>query len=181
MGTVVKRLGGVIVVAVITCALAACASLTGGMADNKPLDQLENLGAGTKADYQSRMDQASEADKKTILAEANQVNAVVGAELVSADSAVKGAKFQLKDDKTVVMDQNLAPLMSNATNWRVGDRSIDLCTDASCEYYSSWTVTPKSGSGLGGGKLTGYTLTLLIENEEEAASVNVTREFTLGK
>ena len=71
--------------------------------------------------------------------------------------------------------------MSNATNWRVGDRSIDLCTDASCEYYSSWTVTPKSGSGLGGGKLTGYTLTLLIENEEEAASVNVTREFTLGK
>ena len=179
MGTAVKRLGGAIAVAAVTCALVACASLTGGMADNKPLDQLENLGAGTKADYQSRMDQASEAEKKTILAEANQVNAVVGAELVSADSAVKGAKFQLKDDKTVVMDQNLAPLMSNATNWRVGDRSIDLCTDADCEYYSSWTVTPKTGSG--GGGLSGYTLTLLIENEAEAANINVTREFTLGK
>lgn len=179
MGTVVKRLGGVIVVAVMTCALAACGQLGGGASSNKPLDQLENLGAGTKADYQSRMDQASEGDKQKILTEANQVNAVVGAELVSADSAVKGAKFQLKDDKTVVMDQNFAPLMSNATNWRVGDRSIDLCTDASCEYYSSWTVAPKTGSG--GGGLSGYTLTLLIENEEEAASVNVTREFTLGK
>lgn len=179
MGTVVKRLGGVIVVAMMTCALAACGQLGGGASSNKPLDQLENLGAGTKADYQSRMDQASEGDKQKILAEANQVNAVVGAELVSADSAVKGAKFQLKDDKTVVMDQNFAPLMSNATNWRVGDRSIDLCTDASCEYYSSWTVAPKTGSG--GGSLSGYTLTLLIENEAEAANVNVTREFALGK
>ena len=179
MGTVVKRLGGVIVVAVMTCALAACGQLGGGASSNKPLDQLENLGAGTKADYQSRMDQASEADKKTILAEANQVNAVVGAELVLDDPSAKGGKFQLKDDKTVVMDQSIAPLMSNATNWRVGDRSIDLCTDADCEYYSSWTVTPKTGSG--GGGLSGYTLTLLIENEAEAANVNVTREFALGK
>ena len=179
MGTRVKRMGGALAAIVAACALTACGQLGGGASSNKPLDQLENLGAGTKADYQSRMDQASEADKKTILAEANQVNAVVGAELVSADSAVKGAKFQLKDDKTVVMDQNLAPLMSNATNWRVGDRSIDLCTDADCEYYSSWTVTPKTGSG--GGGLSGYTLTLLIENEAEAANVSVTREFTLGK
>ena len=179
MGTHVKRMGGALAAVAAVCALAACGQLGGGASSNKPLDQLENLGAGTKADYQSRMDQASEGDKQKILAEANQVNAVVGVPLVSADGAVTGAKFQLKTDKTVEVDKNLAPLMSNATNWRVGDRSIDLCTDADCEYYSSWTVTPKTGSG--GGGLSGYTLTLLIENEAEAGSINVTREFTLGK
>ena len=177
MGIIVKRLAVAAAGAVLVWGASACASLGGEAL--KPLDQLENLGAGTKADYQSRMDQASEADKKTILAEANQVNAVVGAELVLDDPSAKGGKFQLKDDKTVVMDQSIAPLMSNATNWRVGDRSIDLCADADCEYYSSWTVAPKTGSG--GGGLSGYTLTLLIENEAEAANVNVTREFTLGK
>lgn len=179
MGTRVKRMGGALAAIAAACALTACGQLGGGASSNKPLDQLENLGAGTKADYQSRMDQASEGDKQKILAEANQVNAVVGAELVLDDPSAKGAKFQLKDDKTVVMDQSIAPLMSNATNWRVGDRSIDLCTDADCEYYSSWTVAPKTGSG--GGGLSGYTLTLLIENEAEAANINVTREFTLGK
>ena len=177
MGIIVKRLAVAAAGAVLVWGASACASLGGEAL--KPLDQLENLGAGTKADYQSRMDQASEGDKQKILAEANQVNAVVGAELVLDDPSAKGAKFQLKDDKTVVMDQSIAPLMSNATNWRVGDRSIDLCTDADCEYYSSWTVAPKTGSG--GGGLSGYTLTLLIENEAEAGSINVTREFTLGK
>ncbi len=177
MGIIVKRLAVAAAGAVLVWGASACASLGGEAL--KPLDQLENLGAGTKADYQSRMDQASEGDKQKILAEANQVNAVVGAELVLDDPSAKGGKFQLKDDKTVVMDQSIAPLMSNATNWRVGDRSIDLCTDADCEYYSSWTVTPKTGSG--GGGLSGYTLTLLIENEAEAGSINVTREFTLGK
>lgn len=177
MGIIVKRLAVAAAGAVLVWGASACASLGGEAL--KPLDQLENLGAGTKADYQSRMDQAPEGDKQKILAEANQVNAVVGAELVLDDPSAKGGKFQLKDDKTVVMDQSIAPLMSNATNWRVGDRSIDLCTDADCEYYSSWTVAPKTGSG--GGGLSGYTLTLLIENEAEAANVNVTREFTLGK
>ena len=177
MGIIVKRLAVAAAGAVLVWGASACASLGGEAL--KPLDQLENLGAGTKADYQSRMDQASEGDKQKILAEANQVNAVVGAELVLDDPSAKGGKFQLKDDKTVVMDQSIAPLMSNATNWRVGDRSIDLCTDADCEYYSSWTVTPKTGSG--GGGLSGYTLTLLIEKEAEAGSINVTREFTLGK
>ena len=177
MGIIVKRLAVAAAGAVLVWGASACASLGGEAL--KPLDQLENLGAGTKADYQSRMDQASEGDKQKILAEANQVNAVVGAELVLDDPSAKGGKFQLKDDKTVVMDQSIAPLMSNATNWRVGDRSIDLCTDADCEYYSSWTVAPKTGSG--GGGLSGYTLTLLIENEAEAGSINVTREFTLGK
>lgn len=177
MGIIVKRLAVAAAGAVLVWGASACASLGGEAL--KPLDQLENLGAGTKADYQSRMDQASEGDKQKILAEANQVNAVVGAELVLDDPSAKGGKFQLKDDKTVVMDQSIAPLMSNATNWRVGDRSIDLCTDADCEYYSSWTVAPKTGSG--GGGLSGYTLTLLVENEAEAANVNVTREFTLGK
>ena len=177
MGIIVKRLAVAAAGAVLVWGASACASLGGEAL--KPLDQLENLGAGTKADYQSRMDQASEGDKQKILTEANQVNAVVGAELVLDDPSAKGGKFQLKDDKTVVMDQSIAPLMSNATNWRVGDRSIDLCTDADCEYYSSWTVAPKTGSG--GGGLSGYTLTLLVENEAEAANVNVTREFTLGK
>lgn len=177
MGIIVKRLAVAAAGAVLVWGASACASLGGEAL--KPLDQLENLGAGTKADYQSRMDQASEGDKQKILTEANQVDAVVGAELVLDDPSAKGGKFQLKDDKTVVMDQSIAPLMSNATNWRVGDRSIDLCTDADCEYYSSWTVAPKTGSG--GGGLSGYTLTLLIENEAEAANVNVTREFTLGK
>ena len=177
MGIIVKRLAVAAAGAVLVWGASACASLGGEAL--KPLDQLEHLGAGTKADYQSRMDQASEGDKQKILAEANQVNAVVGVPLVSADGAVTGAKFQLKTDKTVEVDKNLAPLMSNATNWRVGDRSIDLCTDADCEYYSSWTVAPKTGSG--GGSLSGYTLTLLVENEAEAANVNVTREFTLGK
>lgn len=177
MGIIVKRLAVAAAGAVLVWGASACASLGGEAL--KPLDQLENLGAGTKADYQSRMDQAPEGDKQKILAEANQVNAVVGAELVLDDPSAKGGKFQLKDDKTVVMDQSIAPLMSNATNWRVGDRSIDLCTDADCEYYSSWTVAPKTGSG--GGGLSGYTLTLLVENEAEAANVNVTREFTLGK
>ena len=177
MGIIVKRLAVAAAGAVLVWGASACASLGGEAL--KPLDQLENLGAGTKADYQSRMDQASEGDKQKILAEANQVDAVVGAELVLDDPSAKGGKFQLKDDKTVVMDQSIAPLMSNATNWRVGDRSIDLCTDADCEYYSSWTVAPKTGSG--GGSLSGYTLTLLVENEAEAANVNVTREFTLGK
>lgn len=177
MGIIVKRLAVAAAGAVLVWGASACASLGGEAL--KPLDQLENLGAGTKADYQSRMDQAPEGDKQKILAEANQVNAVVGAELVLDDPSAKGGKFQLKDDKTVVMDQSIAPLMSNATNWRVGDRSIDLCTDADCEYYSSWTVAPKTGSG--GGGLSGYTLTLLVENEAEAGSINVTREFTLGK
>ena len=177
MGIIVKRLAVAAAGAVLVWGASACASLGGEAL--KPLDQLENLGAGTKADYQSRMDQASEGDKQKILTEANQVDAVVGAELVLDDPSAKGGKFQLKDDKTVVMDQSIAPLMSNATNWRVGDRSIDLCTDADCEYYSSWTVAPKTGSG--GGSLSGYTLTLLVENEAEAANVNVTREFTLGK
>lgn len=180
MGIVVKRLVAAVAGAVLVWGASACSSLGEGAL--KPLDQLENLGAGTKADYQSRMDQAPEGDKEKILSEANQVNAVVGVPLVSVGGSVNGAKFQLKADKTVEVDQNLAPLMSNATNWRVGDRSIDLCTDASCEYYSSWTVTPKTGgSGGGSGALSGYTLALLIENEAEAANVNVTREFALGK
>ena len=84
MGTHVNRVGGALVAVALACALAACAPLGGGSA-GKPLDQLENLGAGTKADYQSRMDQASEGDKQKILAEANQVNAVVGAEMVLDD------------------------------------------------------------------------------------------------
>ena len=173
MGIIVKRLAVAAAGAVLVWGASAFASLGGEAL--KPLDQLENLGAGTKADYQSRMDQAPEGDKQKILAEANQVNAVVGVPLVSADGAVTGAKFQLKTDKTVEVDKNLAPLMSNATNWRVGDRSIDLCTDADCEYYSSWTVDVEGSSS----DVT-YVWTLKIEGPDQPAQPLV-RRFKVSK
>ena len=65
--------------------------------------------------------------------------------------------------------------MSNATNWRVGDRSIDLCTDADCEYYSSWTVDVEGSSS----DVT-YVWTLKVEGPDQPAQPLV-RRFKVSK
>ena len=109
------------------------------------IDALENIGDGLKAEYKQRLAEANDdAERERIGAEAAGLSAVVGRALRPVDMTGDSdqSRFSLNEDGTVTAtDPAFHALMSNATHWRVGDSTIDLCTDDTCRYYSSWDLT----------------------------------------
>lgn len=130
-------------------AFGGCANLIGSQSggatpEAKAIDALQYIGPGLKEDYKARIAQASDTDKAVILEEATRISGIVGQRLTVFDIDVNAEPrtLELFEDGTLkASDKKLWGFVSYATHWRVGDRTIDMCEDESCAYYSSWTVS----------------------------------------
>ena len=71
---------------------------------------------------------------------------------------LKDKPFRLNSDGTVTGPAETLLYMSKATNWRLQDGTLDLCTSQDCKYWSSWTVAPGESSPFARGKV--YVLSL---------------------
>lgn len=138
---------------VVLGAILLATSLSGCSSDPaEKIDALPYIGVGLKSDYKERI--AAAEDRTTvdaIVEEATRISAVVGTPMSPFDllGEMSDSEFMLNEDGTVTAtNDRFHALMSNATHWRLGDRTMDLCTDESCEYYSSWDVTYVIESGL---------------------------------
>ena len=112
---------------------------------SKEIDALSYIGDGLKSDYKMRIEAAQNDDEmKEIVEEATRVSNVVGTPMRPFDllGEMSDSDFMLNEDGTVTAtNEKFHALMSNATHWRLGDRTMHLCTDETCEYYSEWDVS----------------------------------------
>lgn len=127
----------------LTAGLAGCSS-DGSAGPAEAIDALPYIGDGLKSDYKERIAAAEdEAAADAIVEEATRISAVVGTPMSPFDllGEMSDSEFMLNEDGTVTAtNDQFHALMSYATHWRLGDRTMDLCTDESCEYYSSWDI-----------------------------------------
>lgn len=129
-------------------ALTACSDEGGGASavgpNEKAIDALAYIGDGLKEDYKKQVAAADSEDAKTaIVEEATRVSGVVGQTLTyfDVDPGTPRTLELAKDGTVAASEKELSGMMSYATHWRVGDRTIDLCEDEKCAYYSSWRIS----------------------------------------
>lgn len=131
-----------LVLALGAVSLGGCVG-SGSKASEQAIDALPNIGAGLKEDYKAELAEAGgESEQKAVVEKATRVNNVVGQELTFFD-LIDSTERTLRlgtDGAVEISDKELSGKLSYATHWRVGDRTLDLCEDASCTYYSSWTI-----------------------------------------
>ncbi|WP_022868606.1 hypothetical protein [Schaalia vaccimaxillae] len=156
-----RLLAPIAVGAAIASGIAGCGGGNSGQsgaqstalsAEAKAIDALKYIGDGLKADYIKKVDAASTQESKdAIVEEATRISDVVGTPMAPIDliGDMGKSQFMLNEDGTVTATHEVFhAMMSNATHWRVGDRTMDLCTDESCEFYSSWDITYSPNEGV---------------------------------
>ena len=104
---------------------------------SKEIDALSYIGDGLKTDYKIRIEAAQNEDEmRGIVEEATRLSNVVGIPMCPYDllGEMSDSDFMLNEDGTVTAtNEKFHALMSNATHWRLDDRTMHLCTDETCE------------------------------------------------
>mgnify|MGYP003251766299 CR=1 FL=1 len=135
------------------------------------------LGGGRGGDI-SGLKNIPEGQKQELVAKAQALSAMVGAQLVGADpSDISGQKFKLDGQNKIAVnkDDMVYKMMSATDYWRLGQDTYDLCVEQDCEYYPSWTVDVEGSSS----DVT-YVWTLKIEGPDQPAQPLV-RRFKVSK